>query len=145
MNPVYLEITLTPAFQVDRFRVGVGRIVFYSAEIPIIPSDTDNSDIAVLILYHQYNIFTIPGQYYEESTKARNLPLAQAIRDVLVGLLMIVGIFSIGSLAMIRWSRRFRKRLLRKAQPPTPAEDVWAMHRLPNEENKEDTLKTQKP
>ena len=95
----------------------------------------------ILIVYHQYNIFTIPGQYYEESTKASNLPLAKAIRDVLVGLLMIVGIFSIGSLAMIRWSRRFRKRLLRKAQPPTPAEDVWAMHRLPNDEKIEDPPK----
>jgi len=100
---------------------------------------------AILIVYHQYNISTIPGPYYEESTKAHNLPLAKAIRDVLVGLLMIVGIFSIGSLAMIRWSRRFRKRLLRKATPPTPVEDVWAMHRLPNDEKKENPPNTQKP
>ncbi|MHC4674242.1 MAG: hypothetical protein ACYTF1_19425 [Planctomycetota bacterium] len=100
---------------------------------------------AILILYHQYNIFTIPGHYYEESAKARNLPLAKAIRDVLFGLLIIVGIFSIGSLAMIRWSRRFRKRLLRKPSPPTPADDVWSMHRLPNDKKNDEPQNNQKP
>ena len=90
----------------------------------------------ILILYHQYNIKTI-GNLYAEGAKARNLPLAQAIRYVLFWLLIIVGIFSIGTLAMIRWSRRFRRRLLRKSPPPTEAEDVWTMHRLPTEGNED--------
>ena len=93
---------------------------------------------AILILYHQYNL-TIIGQPYAVDTKARNLPLAKAIRDVLGMLLLIVVIFAFGSLAMIRWSRRFRSYLLRKPQPPTPAQDVWTMHQLPTKDEQKDT------
>jgi hypothetical protein len=44
---------------------------------------------------------------------------------------VLVLIFMVSSLAFLRWSRRFRRMLLRKPHPPTVSDDVWAMHKLP--------------
>jgi len=90
----------------------------------------------ILIGVHQYHIATVKGDYYKEVAKTENLPLAKIIRDTLWWLWITVGIFAVGSLALIRWSRRFRKQLLRKPKPPTPVEDVWSMHRLPGESDR---------
>jgi hypothetical protein len=49
-------------------------------------------------------------------------------------MVVLVGIFLVSSFAFLRWSKHFRRRVLRKPADPTPAEDVWAMHRLPEEE-----------
>ncbi|NLX23470.1 MAG: hypothetical protein GXY55_17605 [Phycisphaerae bacterium] len=59
---------------------------------------------------------------------------AQAIQRVLVLVLVLFGIFSVVSYAFLRWSRRFRQWLLYKPRPATPDSDVWAMHRLPAED-----------
>ncbi len=67
------------------------------------------------------------------SEEKGKLALAQAMQRALLALIVLVIIFAFGSLAWIRWSRRFRAWLLREPRPPTPAEDVWAMHRLPEE------------
>lgn len=61
--------------------------------------------------------------------------VAQA-RYVLWGLLLLVVVvlgFIVAALAMVRWSRRFRANLLRRRRPATPYDDIWSMHRLPDE------------
>lgn len=58
---------------------------------------------------------------------------ARAMREVLFWLLVFVGIFAVSTFAFLRWSRRFRRWVFYTPHPPTPADDVWAMHRLPDE------------
>ncbi|MCG8407342.1 MAG: hypothetical protein MI923_19260 [Phycisphaerales bacterium] len=52
------------------------------------------------------------------------------------GLLLIV-IAITCSAAIIIFSRRFKKYLTGGASTPTPSDDVWAMHRLPEERDDE--------
>ncbi|MCH7700162.1 MAG: hypothetical protein IID37_00615 [Planctomycetes bacterium] len=50
--------------------------------------------------------------------------------------LLIVGLFMVfvlGGFILIRSSRRYRERLLRRPPPPTPSVDIWKMHRLPDD------------
>lgn len=56
---------------------------------------------------------------------------ARLIQQVLFLLLVLVGILSVSLYAFHLWSRRFRRMLFRKPAPPTPSEDAWAMHQLP--------------
>lgn len=68
------------------------------------------------------------------STRPVDVPTAakaRALRQMLFYLVMLVIVFVISSTAFLRWSRNFRRSLLRKPKPPTPSEDVWAMHKLP--------------
>jgi hypothetical protein len=66
---------------------------------------------------------------------SRQVVQARAIRYVLFLTIVLVGVFSVATLAFLRWSRRFRRWLLRKPPPATPDGDVWAMHRLPEQAN----------
>ena len=87
-----------------------------------------------LIAYYQHQI---------ESYRAAHLPptsqeaiqTAKAMKHLLFGLLLLAGVFLVSSYAFVRWSRRFRNQILRKPRPPTPSDDVWAMHRLPDDDN----------
>jgi len=66
--------------------------------------------------------------------------VAQA-RYVLWGLLLLVMVllgFIVAALAMVGWSRRFRASLLRRRRPATPYDDIWRMHRLPDEPDEQD-------
>ncbi|HON65166.1 MAG TPA: hypothetical protein PLS23_01620, partial [Phycisphaerae bacterium] len=56
---------------------------------------------------------------------------ARAIWQLLFWLLILTFIFLVSTTAFLRWSRHFRRSLLRKPHEPTPSEDVWAMHKLP--------------
>jgi len=60
---------------------------------------------------------------------------ARAIRNILFLTIVLVGVFSVATLAFLRWSRHFRRRLFHKPPPATPDGDVWAMHRLPEQAN----------
>lgn len=46
---------------------------------------------------------------------------------------MLLFIFLVAAGVILSFSARFRAWLLRKKAPPTPAEDVWSMHRTPAE------------
>jgi len=46
----------------------------------------------------------------------------------------LVFLFLLGSYILIRGSRRYRARLARRQKPPSPVEDVWAMHKLPEDD-----------
>jgi ABC-type Fe3+ transport system permease subunit len=85
-----------------------------------------------LTIQHQQSIARTQGEAGSIPPEQR-VRLAQAIQQILFVLLVLVGVFAIGTLAFLRWSRRFRSQLFRRPRPPTPAEDVWAMHRLPEE------------
>ena len=66
--------------------------------------------------------------------------VAQA-RYVLWGLLLLVVVVlgvTATALALVRWSRRFRARLLRRRRPAPPYDDIWRMHRLPDEPDEQD-------
>lgn len=65
----------------------------------------------------------------------RQFPQARAIRNALFLIVFLVGVFSMATLAFLRWSRHFRRWLLHKPPPATPNGDVWAMHRLPEQAN----------
>lgn len=49
---------------------------------------------------------------------------------------IIVIIFFFAALVIIRFSLRYRAFLFREKNPPTPSEDVWKMHRLPEDEER---------
>lgn len=70
-----------------------------------------------------------PGSVSEEKKEA-----ARAIQLILLWALLLVGVFAVASFAFLRWSRHYRRRLLRKPSPPTPVDDVWGMHRLPDDD-----------
>lgn len=52
------------------------------------------------------------------------------LRQVLFLTLILVLVFAVSTLAFLRWSRKYRRSLMRKPRSPTPSSDVWAMHRL---------------
>ena len=54
-------------------------------------------------------------------------------RDVLFVALVLLIVFVVSTFAFLRWSRHFRRWMLRKPHSPTPASDVWSMHRVPDE------------
>jgi hypothetical protein len=45
----------------------------------------------------------------------------------------IFGIFIVATLAMIRFRRRLLAYLTARPAPPTPSDDVWKMHHVPEE------------
>lgn len=62
-------------------------------------------------------------------------PRAVKWRSIALLALVLIGILVVAALVIVRFSRRFRGFLLRKPGPPTANEDVWAMHRLPPDED----------
>lgn len=76
----------------------------------------------------------ISSQPIQPAAGRKSLSNARAIQSVLFLLLVLVGIFAVASLAFVRWSRRYRRWLMHKPQAATPNADVWAMHRLPEED-----------
>jgi hypothetical protein len=48
---------------------------------------------------------------------------------------VLLFIFFTSAWVIIRFSKRYRSYLLRERPPPTPSEDVWRMHRLPDDED----------
>lgn len=63
----------------------------------------------------------------------QNYELARLIQRVLFWLLVLIVIFGVSTFAFLRWSRRFRHWVFHRPHPPTPSDDVWSMHRLPDE------------
>lgn len=61
----------------------------------------------------------------EDSEKA-----ARMAPEMLIGGIVIVVVFLVGSLVFVRASRRYRKSLKRRPGEPTDTTDVWAMHKL---------------
>lgn len=47
---------------------------------------------------------------------------------------VLVLIFFISVWVVIRFTLRYRAYLFREKTPPTPSDDVWKMHRLPEDE-----------
>jgi hypothetical protein len=48
--------------------------------------------------------------------------------------IVLVLIFFLAALVIIRFTLRYRAYLFRERQKPTPSEDVWQMHRLPEDD-----------
>ena len=62
---------------------------------------------------------------------------ARQMRAVLFYVMVLAGVFLVGSFAFLRWSKRFRRVILQKPHDPSPDDDVWAMHRLPDDDDDE--------
>jgi hypothetical protein len=56
---------------------------------------------------------------------------AGALASLLIYLFILVLVFLVASLAILRASRRFRALQEHRRAQPTPTDDVWAMHKLP--------------
>jgi len=82
-----------------------------------------------LVLQYRHRMEAAQSYVHQASTE-QNVLLAHTIKRVLFWLLILVGVFSVSTFAFLRWSRRFRRWLLRKPRPPTPAEDLWARQDL---------------
>ena len=74
---------------------------------------------------------------------AQAQPLGGAARDAaqqsaglyaaLLYALVLLIIFAFSTYALLRLSRRYKERLQRKPDQPTPAPDVWSMHKTPQQ------------
>jgi TRAP-type C4-dicarboxylate transport system permease small subunit len=61
------------------------------------------------------------------------VPTEQWYRAVIYLVLLVMGL-AVCMFALLRLSRRYRERLLRKPDKPTPTPDIWRMHKLPEDE-----------
>ena len=74
------------------------------------------------------------GPPAERSTNpASTIVEARQLLGLLLLLLVLFLVFTVATLALVRWSRRFRAAITHRPHPPTPSDDVWRMHRLPQE------------
>lgn len=55
-------------------------------------------------------------------------------RQVFFWSVVLLLIFFIAAWVIIRFSLRYRAYIFREKPPPTPSEDVWRMHRLPEDD-----------
>lgn len=85
------------------------------------------------VIFYQQHLVQTSAPLHPPSVVTDRIPTAQIIQKVLFLLLTLVLAFCVASLAFLRFSRRFRQWLFHKPAPPTPADDVWSMHRLPPE------------
>ncbi len=65
------------------------------------------------------------------------MPASQQ-RTMAATLMLVYGtllllVFVVAALALVAVSRRYRQRLARQKASPTPVDDVWSQHRLPEE------------
>ncbi len=74
-----------------------------------------------------------PEEPHTATTRAVLPPHTRALlmRQILFWLIVFSLIFAVSTFAFLRWSRRFRAWMNRKPSAPTPSDDVWAMHKLP--------------
>lgn len=59
------------------------------------------------------------------------------LRAALYLFLLILGL-ALCFFALIRLGRRYRERLLHQPDKPTPVQDIWAMHKLPEDDQGEE-------
>ncbi len=57
---------------------------------------------------------------------------------VLVGVVLLL-VFLVGAVVLVWTARRRRAFAGRRRPTPTPAEDVWAMHKLPDDTDRDET------
>lgn len=55
--------------------------------------------------------------------------------------IVLLIVFVVGAGVIIRFSERFKSFIIRGERRPTPTEDVWAMHKVPEELNDDDEAK----
>jgi len=60
-------------------------------------------------------------------------PAVPALALLLLVMLFLALVVFVGSYVLVRAVRRFRGNLRRQRPAPTASEDVWAMHRLPED------------
>jgi hypothetical protein len=85
--------------------------------------------VGVTLKYeYDYADFSVPSSKLPD-----NKAVAKILQAVLFLVLVLICVFGICTLAFLRWSRRFRKYLLSRPRTATPADDLWARHRLPGE------------
>lgn len=58
---------------------------------------------------------------------------AKRLAQYVVYIVLILLVFLTGTIAIVRFSRRYNRYLLNTPATPTQSEDVWAMHRVPEE------------
>lgn len=92
----------------------------------------------LFVLLGVYLMFQYRFELYESVASGPgplpdNKATARMLQAILFWVLVLIGVFTVCTVAFLRWSRRFRRYLLARPRPPTPSDDVWSMHRLPEE------------
>ena len=90
--------------------------------------------VLVILFAAIWSLPDVPAPQPGATTDPAAAAEARVLRYVLFLVIILVGIFFVSAFAFLRWSRHFRRTLLRRPSPPTPSSDVWAMHRLPDDE-----------
>ena len=66
------------------------------------------------------------------------------LRAALYLFLLILGL-SVCLFVLLRASRRYRERLLHKPTKPTAVPDIWAMHKVPEDDEADEEKRGQEP
>ncbi len=111
-------------------------------------SDGDRRRAAILLLFAGMMLVVLAAFAYvswerkrlppptTQLTEARKAELRSRIRAPLRVVIAATGLmflFVILGYAFLAWSRAYRARLMRPPSPPTPVEDLWSLHKLPEE------------
>lgn len=99
--------------------------------------------LAFLVLGLMLLMWAWGSWMYRASTRSKPVAMERAISEdedsekavrmapeMLLGGVMLVAVFLVGSLVFVRASRRYRQSLNRRAGTPTDTTDVWSMHKL---------------
>jgi ABC-type Fe3+ transport system permease subunit len=103
-----------------RFRVAVLLLVIVSSIVLVSLS---------LILYQSD---AVPDRYGADD-EPKLSPKARALYTWLLVSVALLLVFVVTTALLARWSRRVRSDLAHRRREPTASEDVWRMHRLPDD------------
>jgi len=76
----------------------------------------------------------VSGDETDDAGANRRSAFVRAAPMVLLTTFLVVVVFLGGSLVLVRGLRRYLAEADRKRPVPTPTDDVWAMHRVPDED-----------
>ena len=86
---------------------------------------------------------TVPPERAPSNVSAKSAePSPEDVKtaSVLPGLLLVgfalILLFVVASIVLVRLARRYREATDHRRPPPSASDDVWAMHRLPNDLSK---------
>jgi hypothetical protein len=87
---------------------------------------------ALYISYEQKRLPPPTTQLTAEQKAEIRARIRTPMRILLAASALTLG-FLVASYVFLGWSRGYRSQLTKAPAPPTPVEDVWMMHRLPDD------------
>ncbi len=82
-------------------------------------------------------ILQVSGDLHDEKADLADGPLisprARLLYTWLLVSVVLLLLFFVGAVLMARWTRQYREGIAHRRSSPTASEDVWKMHRLPDD------------